>query len=136
MANYQGEIGAYDHPYFQILFERAFTKVQGPASATDFAHFMSRNKVLLRAVHVWMRSAASSTAGTLHFTRSAVTIASKTVTSASVGYSICITLTTNNTLSTITEVGALRMTGAADQGKWDVLWEYQVLYPSADMIGS
>jgi len=136
MANYQGEIGAYDHPYFQILFERFQNNLQGPVSATDFAHFMSRNKVLLRAVHVWMRSAASGTAGTLHFTRSAVTLASKTVASASVGYYACITLTADNTLHTITEVAALRMTGAADKGKWDVLWEYQVLYPSAELIGS
>jgi hypothetical protein len=138
MANYSGQIGSYDHPFFTMLHERYENAVQGPASATDFAHFRSRNKILLRAVHVWLRSNASATSGSLHFTRSAVTIASKTVAEASVtgAYSLCITLTTNNTLHTITEFGAIRMTGAADKGKWDVLWEYQVLYPSASLIGS
>lgn len=124
----------YDDPNFTVLREQRFCAVQGPASATDFAHFRSRNKVLIRSVHVVMRSAASGTAGSLHFTRSAVTIASKTVSAASVGYSMVITLTTNNTLATITEVAAIRMTGAADKGKWDVLYEYQIL-PPMTMIG-
>lgn len=125
----------YDNPQFSVLREARYAAVQGPASTTDFAYFRSRNMVLIKAVHVNMRSAASGTAGSLHFTRSAVTIASKTVSSASVNYSAVITLTTNNTLHTISEVGALRMTGAADKGKWDVIYEYQVLSP-ATIIGS
>ena len=119
---------AYDHPHFTISRESRMAAVQGPASAVDFAHFRSRNKVLLRAIHVNLRSA-----GSLHYTRSAVTLASKTISSASVGYSAVLTLTTNNTLHTISEVAAIRITGAADKGKWDVLYEYDILYPSTHL---
>jgi|TARA_Y100000310_G_scaffold42078_1_gene39376 hypothetical protein len=124
---------AYDHPHFTISRESRMAAVQGPASAVDFAHFRSRNKVLLRAIHVNLRSAASGTAGSLHYTRSAATLASKTISSASVGYSAVLTLTTNNTLHTISEVAAIRITGAADKGKWDVLYEYDILYPSTHL---
>jgi hypothetical protein len=56
------------------------------------------------------------------------------VTHVSAGFSACITLTGSNTLSTITEVMALRLKGL-DKGQWDVLWEYDVVYP-ATKIGT
>ncbi|MDY6893896.1 MAG: hypothetical protein SVO01_00535 [Thermotogota bacterium] len=124
----------YDDPHYNIMREARYSSVQGPVSATDFAHFRSRSKVLLHAVHVKMMSAASGTAGSLHYTRSAATLVSKTVSSASVGFSMCITLTTNNTLHTISEIAAIRMTGAADKGKWDVIWEYEIL-PFSTILG-
>ncbi len=129
------QLEGYSHPIYVNLHECRINKAQGPTSATDFAHFRSRNKVIMRAVHVYMISAASGTAGSLHFTRSGVTLFTKTISAASVGYSMCITLTSSNTLNTISEIAALRITGAADKGKWDVLWEYDVVYP-ATKIGS
>ena len=133
---YNNELEGYTHPIYSELHECRMNKVQGPASVTDFAHFRSRNIVILRAVHAVLRSAASAAAGSLHFTRSGVTLFSKTILSAtSAGSLFTITLTSSNTLHTITEVGALRVSGAADKGKWDVLWEYDVIYP-ATKIGS
>ena len=133
---YNNQLEGYTHPIYSELHECRMNKVQGPASATDFAHFRSRNIVILRAVHAVIRSAASAAGGSLHFTRSGVTLFSKTIVSAtSAGSLFTITLTSSNTLHTITEVGALRVTGAADKGKWDVLWEYDVVYP-ATKIGS
>ena len=128
---YKNAVGKYSDANFTILREQLLNHVQGPASATDFAHFASRNIVIVRAVHVWVRSACSATAGSLHFCRSSVTITSKTVASmGDAGTYYCITLTTNNTLHTITEVASLRVSGACDKGEFDVLYEYQVIYPS------
>ena len=127
----------YDHPQFSIVYETRYLNAQAGASTAAFAHFRSRNKVLLRAVHAIVKSAASAAGGSLHYLRSAATLASKTIVSAtSVGYSLCITLTGNNTLHTITEVAALAVSGAADKGKWDVIWEYEILYPGTAKIGS
>jgi hypothetical protein len=137
MAEYNGDIGTYSHPYFTEMKEMWLNKVQGPASVTDFAHFCSRNKVLVRAVHLWLRSDASGTAGSLHVCRSGVTIASKALAGYEVSaeYYACMTLTTLNTLHTITEIVSLQVSGTADRGKVDVLYEYQILYP-ATLIGS
>lgn len=133
---YNNELESYTHPQYTELHEARMCAVQGPASVTDFAHFRSRNIVILRAVHAVLKSAASAAAGSLHVTRSGITIATKTIVSAtSAGSLFTITLTSSNTLHTITEVGALRVSGAADKGKWDVLWEYDVVYP-ATKIGS
>jgi hypothetical protein len=76
-------------------------------------------------------------AGTLFVTRSGVTVATLAVGSLNAGgtgASYCFTLTTNNTLATITEVMALRLKGL-DKGQWDVIYEYDVCYP-ATKIGS
>lgn len=131
MANYNGDVGSYSHSDYTGLREVLLNKVQGAsASITDFAHFASRNKILIRAAHIFVRSTASGTAGSMHVTRSGVTIASKTMSSlADSGTYHCITCTTLNTLSTITEQIALRMSGN-EKGKFDVIYEYQVLYPS------
>jgi hypothetical protein len=130
-ANYLGDVGTYSHSDYTGLKECFLNKVQMAASLTHAAHFASRNKVLVRAVHVWVRSAASAAGGSLHVTRSEVTIASVTLASATTtGTYHCLTCTTLNTLNTITEVMSLEVSGAADKGKLDVLYEYQVLYPS------
>jgi len=136
MANYNGDVGSYSHSDYTGLRECWMNKVSAAqASATDFAHFATRNTVLVRAVHIWLRSACSGTAGSMHVSRSAVTIASKTMASlADAGTYFCFTLTSSNTLHTITEVMALRASGN-EKGKFDVLYEYQVLYPST-FIGS
>lgn len=137
MANYKSgsDVGTYSDVQYTGLREMWMNVVQAPAaSVTNFAHFASRNKILIRAAHVWLRSAASGTAGSMHVMRSTVTIASKVMSSlADAGTYHCITCTTLNTLSTITEMAALRASGN-EKGKFDVMYEYQVLYP-ATFIG-
>lgn len=136
MANYNGDVGSYSHSDYTGLKQAWLNKVQGPAaSVTDFAHFSSRNKILIRAAHLFVRSTASNTAGTMFVTRSGVTIATKTMASmADAGTYHCITCTTLNTLSTITELIALRQANN-EKGKFDVCYEYQILYPST-LIGA
>lgn len=139
---YNNELEGYSHPVYTKLHEARLCKVQGPVSLLDFAHFRSRNTVIVRAVHLNIRSMCSAasaatnlaTAGTVFVTRSAVTIATLAVAGGVTGYSGCITLTTNNTLATITEVMAIRLKGF-DKGQWDVIYEYDVVYP-ATKIGS
>ena len=137
MANYPSgsDVGTYSDEQFTGLREVWLNKVQGPAaSVTNFAHFASRNKILVRAVHIFARSAASGTAGSMHVVRGTTTIASKTMSSlADAGKYHCITCTTLNTLATITDVVALRASGN-EKGKFDVCYEYQVLFP-ATFIG-
>jgi len=130
MANYNGDVGSYSHSDYTGLKEVWINKVQMGACVTPVAQFSSRNKILVRAMHVWTRSAASGSAASLTVTRSGVTIASKVGASLNAtGIYFCVTCTTLNTLSTITEqVGFQLDTG--DKGKWDVMYEYQVLYPS------
>lgn len=131
MANYNGDVGSYSHEDYTGLKEAWINKAQGAASLTDIAHFASRNKVLVRAVHIWVRSACSAATGSAYVTRSAVTIGSVTLASATtVGTYHCITLTTLNTLATITEQMAIRMGAGVDKGEFDVCYEYQILYPS------
>ncbi len=126
----------YDDPNYTVLRETRYQGVQGPASLTDFAHFFSRNKVLVRCVIARLKSAASAAGGSLHVARSAVTIASKVLTSATSAGSLQIfTLASLNTLHTITEMMSLRVSGAADKGKWDVIYEYDIL-PFATKLGT
>jgi hypothetical protein len=129
------DVDTYSGAQFTGLREVWMNKVQGAAaSVTNFAHFASRNKILIRAVHIFVRSTASGTAGSMHVVRDTTTIASKVMSSlADSGTYHCITCTTLNTLSTITEVAALRASGN-EKGKFDVMYEYQVLYP-ATFIG-
>lgn len=134
--NPAGDVGFYDHPQFLVLQECRFNKVTGAsASLTDFAHFFSRNKVIVRAVHARSVSAPTLPGGLLIVTRSAVTIASKSFESAtSAGSIMTITLTTLNTLSTITELLALRFS-ANEKGDWDIIYEFETLCP-ATRIGT
>jgi hypothetical protein len=136
MAEYTGDVNSYSHSDYTGLRQVWLNKVQGAAaSVTDFAHFASRNKIIVRAAHIFVRSTASGTAGSMHVTRSGITIASKAMSSlAEAGTYHCITCTTLNTCSTITEQIALRASGN-EKGKFDVCYEYQIIYPSS-FIGS
>lgn len=136
MANYT-DVESYSHSDYTGLQQTWMNRVQGPASVTNFAHFGTRNKVLVRAVHVFVRSAASAAGGSLHVMRSTVTIKSLTVASATTaGTYHCFTLSSLNTLHTIGEQMALRVSGACDKGEFDVCYEYQILYPQDSLIGA
>ena len=126
---------SYDHPQTIITRQAHLAPVQGPASTAAFAAFCCRGKVRVRSVTAYLTSAASAATGNLHVTRSGVTIASKTYVSAnSIGSVLVFTLSTLNTLSTVTEVMALKMVGAADKGKYNVIYEYEILMDSPDPI--
>ena len=142
---YNNELEGYSHPVYTRLNESRMCGLQGPVSLTDFAHFRSRNTVIVRAVHIKQVSVCSApstatnfpSAGTIFVTRSAVTtktLAVGSLNAGGTGASYCITLVSANTLHTITEVMALRLK-TLDKGEWDVLWEYDVIYP-ATKIGS
>ena len=128
----------FDHPQFTIIREARFSAVQGPAEEVTYAQFRSRSKCLLRFVHITCTSNPSATTQSIHVVRSGATIASKTWTHVSAGgaeNSMLITLTTLNTLHTITEVAGVECSGAGGLGKWDLLYEYQML-PPYTIIGS
>ena len=130
------EIEPYDHPMYKVRKVCRFDNVNAPVSTTDFAHFRSRNQVIVRAVHVYLRSVVSSTAsvGSLVATRNGTTIQSFSIHASAISASLLLTLTTSNTLNSMTDYAAIRFVGF-DNGKWDVMWEYDVCYP-ATKIGS
>ncbi len=137
------QLEGYSHPMYSELHEHRICRIAGPVSLTDFAHFRTRNTVIVRAVHLYCRSAPSSasaattpiTSGSLFITRAGTTIRT-TVTLAGVvaTYSLCVTLVSSNTLTSMGDYAAVRIKGM-DGGEWDVLWEYDVIYP-ATKIGS
>lgn len=132
------EIEGYSHPMYTKLHECLFSNVVVDATSTNYAHFRSRNKVIVRAVSFALRSVCAASTGTLAILRSGVTIAHATcshVHTDSGGFATTITLTSLNTLATITEVMTFMASGGLNQGDWDVLWEYDVVYP-ATKIGS
>jgi len=127
---------AYDHPNCIVTRQTYLHAAQGAASLVTFADFIVRGKIRVRSVTAYLVSAASAAGGTLHVTRSGVTIASQTMVSAtSVGSVYTFTLDSLNTLSTVTEIMGLRVSGAADKGKYNVIYEYEVLPDSPDPIG-
>ncbi len=133
------QLEGYSHPQYTILHECLFNKVAVAATSTNYAHFRSRNKVIVRAVHFALRSNASATSGTLKIFRSAVSIG-KAITPSHVStggaeYVTTATLVSSNTLNTITEYMSFQAQGGLNLGKWDVLYEYDVVYP-ATKIGS
>ena len=140
MADQTTLISKYDDANFKVIREARLDKCQAGVSLVDFAHFYCRNKVLVRAVHARLHSAASVAAGSLVVVRSrtgsAATIQTKSLLSATSAGSISsITLSSLNTLGSINDYIALRLKGN-DKGKWDVVYEYQVLPPSMTAIGS
>lgn len=135
MADYNGQVGTYSHSDYTGLREHWLNMVNISATSnTAFAHFASRNKILVRAVHVWTRSSGSG-AGSLEVYRGGSIAAKLTTPSMQAGHYYCVTLTADNTAETITTVFSLRRT-TGDKGDVDVLYEYQVLYPTPAMIGS
>ena len=120
----------YDHPRFTTLREAHMPAVQAPAaSLTDFAHFRSKNKCIVTHVLVHCKSLPSAaTSWSLQVMRGATTIAAKTISSFSVvgDMSALIPITADNTLLSAGESIALEMDGT-EKGKFDVVWEYQML---------
>lgn len=128
--------GAYDHPNFTVIREDRQNAVQSPsASLTDFAHFRSRNKCIVKAVTVHCKSLPSAiTSWSLQVMRTGATgtsthtIGAKTITSFSVvgNLSATITLVSSNTLTSAGAYFSLEL-DSTEKGKFDVIWEYQLI---------
>jgi hypothetical protein len=133
------ELEGYSHPQYTMLHECLYNKVAVAATATTYGHFRSRNKVIVRAIHFALRSNCSSTSGTLKAMRSTASIGfaitPSHVSTGGAEYVTTITLTSSNTLNTITEYMGFQAQGGLNLGKWDVLYEYDVVYP-ATKIGA
>lgn len=142
MAN-NNELEGYTHPLYSVGHEHRICKIQGPNSLIDFAHFRSRNTTIVRAMHIYCASAPSTpstatnlvTSGSLFITRASSTIRTGVTLSGVVaGWSLCVTLSSSNTTSSMGEWMAVRLKGM-DKGQWDIIWEYDIIYPAAK-IGS
>jgi hypothetical protein len=133
MAN-SGTFYKYDDPNFQIIREQRYIAVQSPsASLSDFAVFRCRNRCIVNTVVVHCASLPSAaTTWSLQVMRGASTIAAKTVSSFSVvaDLSAVITLTSSNTLETITDSINLEL-DTTEKGKFHVIYEYQLLPPAS-----
>lgn len=123
-------LGKYDDPNFTVIRETRYNRAQSPAaSLTDFAAFKCRNKCIVKAVTVHCASLPSAaTTWSLQVMRGASTIGAKTVSSFSVvdDLSATITLASSNTLASIGATAALQL-DSTEKGKFNVLWEYQLL---------
>lgn len=123
----------YDDPNFTIIREARMASVQSPsASLTDFAAFRCRNKCIVKTVTVHCKSLPSAiTTWSLQVMRGAITIAAKTISSFSVveDLSAIITLVSSNTLTSAGESISLEL-DSTEKGKFDVIWEYQLLPPA------
>lgn len=129
------DLTQYDDPNFTIIREQRFVAVQSPsASLTDFAVFRCRNKCIVKTVVVHCRSLPSAaTSFSLQVMRGASsTIAAKSITSFSVvgDMSAIITLTSSNTLTSAGEYFGIELDGT-EKGKFDVIYEYQLLPPAS-----
>lgn len=120
----------YNDPCFTVIREARMQAVQSPAaSLTDFALFRCRNKCIVKTVIVHCKSLPSAiTTWSLQVMRGASTIAAKTITSFSVvgDLSAIITLTSSNTLTSVGESISLEL-DTTEKGKFDVIYEYQLL---------
>lgn len=126
------DTGSYSNPQFTTQRTHLARHVGASASSVSFAHFRSRNKVLVSRVSLVCISAPSLTSGTLkvyHVDTGATATALFTLTLASciAGYATTMAFT-GKTLGTLTEAIALQ-TEQNESGDWDVLVEYQLLYP-------
>lgn len=128
-------ITAYDDPNFQVVRHAHMPQCQAGVSLTNFAAFRTRNKCVVTAANVRLHSAASAAAGAIAICRrrnspsntSLATIATYSLTSAtSAGSIFSITLPTLNTLTTIHDAVVCVLNGN-DKGKWDIVYEYQML---------
>lgn len=133
-GNYQtGDmVGSYSHPQFTVQQESLSRHAAAAASATSWGHFRSRNKVLVSRVSLVCISAPSNTAGTIkvyHVDTGATATAlyTLTVSACSAGWATTMNFT-GKTLGTITEAITLQQENN-EKGDWDVLVEYQLLYP-------
>lgn len=130
MAN----ITRYDHPHFTIVREAHLKAVQSPAaSLTDFADFRCRNKCIVKSVTIHCASLPSAiTTFTVMAMRSTTTMNKYTQSSFSVvgDMSITMTLVSANTLLSASETVSLQL-DSTEKGKFDVIWEYQMLLPAS-----
>ena len=128
------EVGSYSHPYFTTQHEAFLGNVAAAAaSATAWAKFRSRNKILVSRVSLVCISAPSATAGSLHCVHydtgaTATTLKSLTIAACSAGWATSLSFT-GKTLGTLTEYIAL-MNQNNEKGDFEVIYEYQVLYPA------
>lgn len=135
-------VDRYDDANFTILRQANVPSAQAGVSLVDFAHFRCRNKCIVHAVNFRIQSAASAAAGSLVAVRcrntpsnsSVQTINSYSLVSATSAGSLgTITLASLNTLTSISDYIALRLK-SNDKGKWDVVYEYQLLPPTLSFI--
>jgi hypothetical protein len=134
------ELCGYSHPNYTVTREHRTGRIQGPLSTIDFAHFRSRNTTIVRSMTLRMISAASASlsVGSVCVTRrfgnstlSSHTVSNGTAWAASAamtGTTVTVTLSSSNTLTSISDYMAIRLIGL-DVGEYDVLWEYDVVYP-------
>ncbi len=122
--------GTYDDPNLLIVREARMNQVQSPsASLTDFAVFRCRNKCIVKTVCVHCTSLPSAiTTWSLQIMRGTSTIATKTITAFSVvgDLSAIITLISSNTLTSLGEYFGVEL-DSTEKGKFNVIWEYQIL---------
>jgi len=123
----------YDHPHFTIKRQETLNKVTAAqASATDFAHFRTRNKALVTHVIVSCQSLPSAaTTWTLRVMRGgATTLVARTVSSFSaLGDDLSaavITIPADGTLNSVGNFISLEM-GGTEKGKFDVTYEYRFI---------
>jgi len=132
-GNYSGDVGSYSHSYFTSGMQERLTNIAGAtASLAAWARFRARNKVLVSGVSLVNISAPTLTSGSLNVIfydtgATATTLKSLTISSCSAGWATALTFT-GKTLETLTQYIALTFT-ANEKGDWDVLYDYQVLYP-------
>lgn len=129
------KVEKYDDPNFKLLREQMMPAVQGPLSLIDFAHFRSRNKCIVHAIHVRVASGASVAGGSMVAVRARNTPSNASVqtinsfslvSQTSAGSMFTITLASLNTVNSISDHIALRLK-TTDLGKYDVTYEYQIL---------
>lgn len=122
----------YDSPNFTIRRQETLKTQQGPAaSATDFAIFRTRNRAIVtHAIVTCLSLPSAATTWSLRVMRDgATTIATKILTgfSAVAGLSAAvITIAADGTLNSVSNFVSLEM-GTTEKGKFDVVWEYQLL---------
>jgi hypothetical protein len=136
-AKQMGISMSYDHPHYTVVRQISLDKIAGGStSLVEFARFRCRTKALVRFVHVYCRSAPSAASGQVSVSRQGSIIKTQTISTASLvaGQSFLFTLTSCNTLETITDTVGIQL-GGTDKGDWDVLYEFQVL-AGGDILGS
>ena len=130
-GNYAGDVDSYSGPHFAEQKVAIFSLSGAPVSATQFAQFASRNKILVNRVNILYTSSPSLTSGSICVIfydtgLTATTLKALTVSACSAGWATSVTFTAK-TLETITQhIGIIAM----DKGDVFVSYEYQVLYPN------
>lgn len=124
----------YDHPNNTVRREH-YVPNGFTASATDFAPFRCRQKVLVKAIHIIPKSVGSAS-DILRVVRNGTEVGSITPSAntsagsfpSTLGTRLTLTLTANNTLHSLGDLMTLRHDNTG--GVYDVTYEYHVLYDS------